>query len=69
MTLPSSVTSIGNYAFAECDDLEYITLPPSVTSIGNDAFISCPNLTLRVSRDSYADTYAQQNDIPYEYID
>ncbi len=40
-----SVTSIGNYAFNNCDDLTSITIPDSVTSIGDDAFYWCSGLT------------------------
>ena len=40
-TIPSSVTSIGEKAFAHCTDLTSITIPNSVTSIGNGAFSGC----------------------------
>ena len=43
--IPSSVTSIGEYAFECCSCLESITIPDSVTSIGDMAFIECSNLT------------------------
>ena len=43
--LPSSVTSIGDFAFFECIGLTSITIPSSVTSIGNDAFEGCSGLT------------------------
>ncbi len=36
--IPASVTSIGEKAFAGCEDLETVTLPDNVTSIGDDAF-------------------------------
>lgn len=39
------VTSIGNAAFNECNELTGITIPNSVTSIGERAFSSCSNLT------------------------
>ncbi len=44
-TLPDSVTSIGNYAFAYCDSLTSVTIPDSVTTIGDDAFYKCRSLT------------------------
>ena len=44
-TIPSSVTSIGNYAFSWCDGLTSITIPGSVTSIGDSAFFDCSSLT------------------------
>ena len=44
-TIPDSVTSIGNHAFAECKNLTSITIPNSVTSIGDSAFYDCRSLT------------------------
>ena len=44
-TIPSSVTSIGNYAFTDCEKLTSITIPNSVTSIGESSFDDCKNLT------------------------
>ncbi len=45
LTIPNSVTSIGNNAFFYCRGLTSITIPNSVTSIGNDAFGECRGLT------------------------
>jgi hypothetical protein len=44
-TLPASVTSIGAYAFYDCNRLESMTIPASVTSIGESAFSGCSSLT------------------------
>ena len=44
ITIPNSVTSIGNYALY-CSGLTAITIPNSVTSIGNYAFHNCNKLT------------------------
>ena len=43
-TIPNSVTSIGDYAFANCTSLTDISIPDSVTSIGDSAFADCINL-------------------------
>ena len=43
--IPSGFTSIGNYAFADCDSLSSITIPNSVTSIGAYAFYQCTRLS------------------------
>ncbi len=43
ITIPSSVTRIGAYSFAETG-LTFITIPSSVTEIGDFAFEGCPSL-------------------------
>ncbi|MBR4424673.1 MAG: leucine-rich repeat protein, partial [Oscillospiraceae bacterium] len=45
VTIPSSVTSIGNAAFRDCSSLTSVTIPDSVTSIGDWAFYGCTSLT------------------------
>ena len=45
MTIPNSVTSIGESAFYGCSGLTSVTIPNSVTSIGRDAFRWCNGLT------------------------
>ena len=45
ITIPNSVTFIGDYAFSGCDGLTSITIPNSVTSIGKSAFVYCSRLT------------------------
>ena len=43
--IPSSVTSIGDYAFSDCCSLSEIVIPSSVTSIGDYAFWYCDSLS------------------------
>ena len=45
LELPSSVTSISNYAFFSCTSLTSVNIPNSVTSIGNYTFYGCTGLT------------------------
>lgn len=45
ITIPDSVTIIGNGAFADCSSLTNIKIPDSVTRIGKSAFESCIGLT------------------------
>ena len=44
-TIPSGVTEIGSYSFADCSNLKSINIPSSVTSIGSSAFANCSGLT------------------------
>ena len=45
ITIPNSVTTIGEYKFSTCTSLSSITIPDSVTTIGNSAFRNCSGLT------------------------
>jgi hypothetical protein len=44
VTIPNSVTSIGNGAFSYCTSLASVTIPDSVTSIEDYAFYNCFSL-------------------------
>ena len=44
ITIPDSVTSIGDYAFWNSSSLTSITIPDSVTSIGSYAFCNCSSI-------------------------
>jgi hypothetical protein len=45
ITIPNSVTSIGDKAFQDCSGLTSVTIGNSVTSIGKSAFSGCTGLT------------------------
>ena len=45
ITIPNSVTSIGEEAFSGCSGLTSVTIPTGVTSIGERAFSGCSGLT------------------------
>ena len=45
ITIPNSVTKIGNWAFWQCAWLRSVTIPNSVTIIGDRTFEQCPRLT------------------------
>jgi hypothetical protein len=45
ITLPETITSIGNSAFYNCSSLTEINIPAGVTSIGSSAFYDCASLT------------------------
>ena len=56
MTIPSTVTSIGNAAFAN-NPMTSITIPNSIKTIGAQAFVSCENLTSLVIPASVTNMY------------
>ena len=45
ISIPSSVTSICDYAFDNCDNLEGLIIPDSVTYIGSNVINNCRNIS------------------------
>ena len=45
ISMPDSITVIGDYAFYNCTNLESITMPAKLKTIGQEAFHSCDSLT------------------------
>ena len=43
-TIPSSVKSIGDFAFYRCNTMEHLVIPEGVECIGNDVFFACSSL-------------------------
>ncbi len=58
ITIPNSVTSIGDDAFSLCISLQSITIPNSVTKIGDGAFYGC-NICFFICNS----TYFQNDDV------
>ena len=52
ITIPDSVTSIGDWTFGGCQSLTSITIPDSVTTIGDLTFSGCKSLTSVMIPDS-----------------
>ena len=67
--LPETLQEIDDWAFGGCTSLEYVEIPRSVTEIADTAFTGDLSLTLGVWYDSYAFTYAKENNIPYVLLD
>ena len=66
--IPSSVTRIEVGAFWDCIGLKTIKLPKSVTEIEENVFYGCDELTILCYSNSYAETYAKENQILYKTI-
>ena len=52
VVLPEGYTSIGDYAFYGCENLEKITLPSTLQTIGKEAFHGCKKLKEIIMPDS-----------------
>ena len=59
ITIPISVTTIGEYAFKNCTSLVSVNIPSSVLSIGQDAFYGCTSLTNFTMPDRFIAQVAQ----------
>lgn len=68
VTLPSTVKIIDSLAFFNCKKLKEIIVPKSVVSISKDAFNSAYMTKFVCMKGSYADKYAEEHDIPCEYV-
>lgn len=65
--LEDGVESIGLFAFRG-SGLRDIVIPDSVTQIDKDAFYGCPdNLVIHCDKGSYAETFAKENGIGFDY--
>ena len=63
--LPSTLINISREAFMNCSELASIYIPENVTSIGILAFDGCKKLTIHAPAGSYAEQYAEENNIPF----
>jgi hypothetical protein len=64
VSIPGSVTSIGDEAFSWCTGLTSISIPTGVTSIGGGAFGNCLRLA-SLDVENGNTTYTSQNEVLY----
>ena len=67
VTIPDGITSIGEGVFRDCSNLKSVFIPASVTSIERSSFYGCSQLTLTVVRNSFANQWAVDNNVAFEY--
>ncbi len=65
VTIPGSVTTIGEYAFEHCNSLTNVTIPAGVTSIGDNVFLFCINLTA-ITVDADNSFYSSTNGVLFD---
>lgn len=63
--IPKELKEIGDGAFANCTSITEIMIPETVEKIGEGAFDGCPQLRIKGFRDSVAERYARENNIPF----
>ena len=69
INLPDCLVGIGEGAFSWCTSLESLTIPDSVTSIGEYAFDGLEDVTVMVTKGSYAAQYCKEHNVQYTYPD
>lgn len=65
ITIPDSVTTIGDYAFSDCTNLESVTIPAGITTIDRSAFNNSNNVVIRGTAGTYAERFANGVGIPF----
>ena len=67
--IPDNTNIIKSEAFGNCKILSYVYIPNSVKEIASDAFLNCKNgMVIVGEKDSYAETFAQENDLSFARI-
>jgi hypothetical protein len=66
--IPDSVGCICNYAFSGCDNLRRVIIRGKDTEVWEDAFDNDKLAEICCPKDSYAERYAIENNIPVKYI-
>ena len=65
INIPTKIKSIDSSVFNYCTSLQTIKIPSSVTSISTTAFEDSPCITIHSTANSYAETFAKANNLPF----
>jgi len=65
VVIPDGCKTIGAKAFADSDSLKVVVMPDSMTSIDETAFDGSDSVVIFCAPGSYAEEYAEDNDIPF----
>lgn len=65
--IQEGITEITSSGFMSCENLKECTIPDSVISIDNSAFYNCPNLVIKCNKNSYAEQFAKEHNIPIQF--
>lgn len=68
IVIPKKVTDIKEYTFAGCSTLTEFEVSETMKSIDSTAFSGCEKLNICGLKDSYAQQYAQQTNLPFKEI-
>lgn len=68
ISLPKSIEKIASYAFEGCESLEKIVIYNNCVEIDDTDFDGCDKLTIYGIKDSYAEQYAAEHNIPFTEI-
>lgn len=68
VTIPKGMTRIEGWTFSKCINLQSVTIPSTVIEICDNSFENCPNVIIKAEKGSYAEEFANANDISFEAI-
>ena len=63
----SKITNIRESTFGMCLSLKSVKISPSVVSMAEGLFEDCKNVTIFCKKNSYAEEYAKENNMHYQW--
>lgn len=64
LNLPPEITSIGDYAFARCDSLTFVSIPSNIINIGGYAFYGCTSIDTIIWNAKHCSDFSSVNAAP-----